>query len=66
MFSEEPASTPEELHYDGGEGFRCVCPGGTNDFHTCEARRLVYGTASFVTGTFGLTAASVVVRSLTA
>ena len=66
VFSEEPASAPEDLHYDGEEGFRCVCPGGTNDFHSCEERRLIYGTASFVTGTFGLTAASVVGRSLTA
>jgi tRNA threonylcarbamoyladenosine dehydratase len=66
IYSDEHAAEPEELHYDGAEGFRCVCPGGTNDFHSCEERRLIYGTASFVTGAFGLAAASVVVRALTA
>ncbi|HEX2574005.1 MAG TPA: tRNA threonylcarbamoyladenosine dehydratase [Polyangia bacterium] len=65
VYSEEPPAQPHDLHYDGGEGFRCVCPGGTNDFHSCEERRVIYGTAAFVTGTFGLTCASVVVRALT-
>jgi tRNA A37 threonylcarbamoyladenosine dehydratase len=64
VYSDEPASEPAELHYDGGDGFRCVCPGGTNDFHSCDDRRLIYGTASFVTGAFGLAAASVVVRAI--
>jgi tRNA A37 threonylcarbamoyladenosine dehydratase len=64
VFSTEPAAEPYELHYDGGEGFRCVCPGGKNDYHTCEERRVIYGTAGFVTGAFGLACASVVVRAL--
>ena len=64
VYSEEPPADPHDLHYDGGAGFRCVCPGGTNDFHSCEERRVIYGTAAFVTGTFGLTCASVVVRAL--
>jgi tRNA A37 threonylcarbamoyladenosine dehydratase len=64
VYSEEPAAEPHELHYDGGEGFRCVCPGGKNDQHSCEERRVIYGTAGFVTGAFGLACASVVVRSL--
>jgi tRNA A37 threonylcarbamoyladenosine dehydratase len=65
VFSAEPPAEPAALSYDGADGFRCVCPGGTNDFHSCEERRIIYGTASFVTGAFGLAAASVVVRSLT-
>ncbi len=64
VFSDEPAAEPEELHYDGGEGFHCVCPGGTNDVHSCEERRVIYGTASFVTGAFGLACASAVVRAI--
>jgi tRNA A37 threonylcarbamoyladenosine dehydratase len=64
VFSLEPPAEPQDLHYDGGEGFRCVCPGGKNDFHSCEERRVIYGTAAFVTGAFGLTCASVAVRSL--
>ena len=64
VFSTEPPAEPSELHYDGGEGFRCVCPGGKNEFHSCEERRVIYGTASFVTGAFGLACASVAVRAL--
>jgi tRNA A37 threonylcarbamoyladenosine dehydratase len=64
VYSDEPPQLPRELGYDGADGFRCVCPGGTNDFHSCEERRLIYGTASFVTGAFGLAAASVVVKAL--
>lgn len=63
--SEEPAA-PLELTYDNGEGFRCVCPGGSNGMHSCEKRSLIYGTAGFVTGTFGMVCASVVVKSLAA
>jgi tRNA A37 threonylcarbamoyladenosine dehydratase len=61
--SEEPG-TPLDLTYDNGEGFRCVCPGGSNGMHSCEKRSVIYGTASFVTGTFGLVCASVVVKAL--
>lgn len=64
VFSMEPITMPEELHYDEGKGFRCVCPGGTNNFQSCESRNVIYGTAGFVTGAFGLTCASLVVRSL--
>ena len=64
VFSVESISMPEELHYDEGKGFRCVCPGGANNFHSCDNRNIIYGTAGFVTGTFGLTCASLVVRGL--
>ena len=65
VYSTELAREPEPVTYDGGLGFRCVCPGGTNDFHSCDKRRVIYGTASYVTGTFGLFCASVVVQGLT-
>lgn len=64
VYSTEPIREPLELHYDDGQGFRCVCPGGKNDLHSCEDRNVIYGTASFVTGSFGLTCASVVVRAI--
>ena len=35
-----------------------------NDLHCCEERRVIYGTAGFVTGAFGLACASVVVRAI--
>lgn len=66
VYSAEHPREPVELRYDEGQGFRCVCPGGKNDLHSCDERRLIYGTASFVTGAFGLHLASVVVRALCA
>jgi tRNA threonylcarbamoyladenosine dehydratase len=64
VFSTEPLQEPHELHYDNGQGFRCVCPGGKNEFHSCEDRSVIYGTAGFVTGTFGFSLASLVVRKI--
>lgn len=64
IYSDEPHSMPEELHYDNGKGFRCVCPQGDNPYFQCENRNLILGNASFVTGTFGFVAASVVVKQL--
>ena len=64
VFSTEPLSAPAELTYDGGHGFRCVCPNGENDHHTCDDRNVIWGTAGFVTAAFGMACASVVVREL--
>ena len=64
VFSTEPLREPIDLHYDKGKGFSCVCPNGSNDHHTCEDRNRIWGTAGFVTGSFGLATASVVVRDL--
>ncbi len=64
VFTDEQPLDPVDLHYDGDAGFHCVCPGGKNDQHSCEERALIYGTASFVTGSFGLVCASVVVRAI--
>lgn len=64
VYSDEPPMAPIELHYDLGQGFKCVCPQGQNNLHSCEHRNVIYGTASFVTGAFGLTMASWVVREV--
>ena len=64
VYSTEPHSNPKELTYDKGQGFRCVCPQGQNPYFTCDNRNMIYGNASFVTGTFGLVCASVVVRQI--
>lgn len=66
VFSPEEATLPSAPGYDGGEGFRCVCPGGKNGRYDCDRRPRIDGSASFVTGTFGLVMASVVVRTLIA
>ncbi|MDR3608151.1 MAG: tRNA threonylcarbamoyladenosine dehydratase [Oligoflexia bacterium] len=64
VYSDEPAMMPEELHYDGGKGFRCVCPQGDNEYFQCDNRNIILGNAGFVTGAFGMACASVVVRGL--
>lgn len=64
VFSAERRHVPQSLSYDGTAGFRCICPTKGNDLHSCEERNLIEGTVSFVTGTFGMMAASVAVRSL--
>jgi tRNA threonylcarbamoyladenosine dehydratase len=64
VFSAEVPVLPAVPSYDEGKGFRCVCPGGEEGRADCDNRKRIDGSASFVTGTFGLTAASVVVRSL--
>jgi tRNA A37 threonylcarbamoyladenosine dehydratase len=66
VFSDERPSTPFELEYDKGTGFRCVCPQGLNNQHSCEKRPVIYGTASYVTGAFGLVMASRAVSLLKA
>ncbi|MBD89198.1 MAG: tRNA threonylcarbamoyladenosine dehydratase [Deltaproteobacteria bacterium] len=64
IYSDEPPIIPTDLAYDVGEGFRCVCPQGDNGLHSCEDRNRIEGSAGFVTGAFGLAAASAVVRAL--
>jgi tRNA A37 threonylcarbamoyladenosine dehydratase len=64
VFSAETPMEPVELKYDNGQGFKCVCPQGQNNLHSCDQRNLIYGTASFVTGAFGLAMASWVVQQI--
>ncbi len=65
VFSDEVPMEPVELKYDLGLGFKCVCPQGEIDPHSCMHRSVIYGNASFITGAFGLAAASWVVRQIT-
>lgn len=64
VFSDETPLQPEELKYDKGLGFKCVCPQGQNNLHSCEHRNVIYGTASFVTGAFGLAMTSYIVNTV--
>jgi Dinucleotide-utilizing enzymes involved in molybdopterin and thiamine biosynthesis family 1 len=64
VFSDEEPMPSVELTYDKGQGFKCVCPQGQNNLHSCEHRPVIWGNASFVTGAFGLAMASWVVRHI--
>lgn len=65
VFTVERPVKPTALHYDqAAGGFQCVCPPKEDRPHTCDDRLQIEGTVPFVTGTFGLTCASVVVNSL--
>ena len=64
VFSDEEPIDPSDVGYDRGQGFRCVCPSGDNGLHSCDKRSRIEGSASFVTGAFGLACAGVVVRTL--
>jgi tRNA threonylcarbamoyladenosine dehydratase len=64
VFSDEPMIDPAVVSADASGGFACVCPQSDNDVHTCEKRARIDGTASFVTGAFGLAAASFIVRAI--
>ncbi len=65
VFSTERPTRPTALHYDvAAGGFQCVCPPKEDRPHTCDDRLQIEGTLPFVTGSFGLSCASVVVRGL--
>ncbi|MGO9831465.1 MAG: ThiF family adenylyltransferase [Myxococcaceae bacterium] len=65
VYSIETSRTPVPLTYDAKtEGFLCVCPSRENDFHTCDHRTQVNGSAVFVTSVFGMAMAGVVVRRI--
>jgi len=64
VWSPEPPIMPVELKYDNGKGFKCVCPQGDNSFFQCDNRNIIMGSAGFVTSSFGMAAASYVVRTL--
>ena len=65
VYSVEPCRESVPLTYDAAsEGFMCVCPGGENEFHSCEHRNQINGSVAFVTSAFGMNLAGVVVRRL--
>lgn len=66
VYSAETPIEPFELSYDGGKGFRCVCPQKDNEFFNCDNRNLIWGNASFLTGSFGLQLAALAVKHLLA
>ena len=64
VYSEEEVRAPEVPEWDLDKGFQCICPHRENSPHACEKRRVIYGTATFMTAAFAMAASSVVVRRL--
>ena len=65
VYSIEPRRDPFDLTYDEASGgFMCVCPQGDNQFHSCEHRNQIDGSAAFVTSVFGMNMAAVAVRRI--
>ncbi len=65
VFSTELPRLPEPVTYDPRLAAGYFPPEEINPYHSNDKRRVIYGTASYVTGTFGLWCASIVVRELT-
>ena len=67
VYSIEPRRQPASLKYDTQtDGFLCVCPHKANEFHTCDHRTQIDGSAVFVTSAFGMNCAGVAVRRIAA
>ncbi|MBF0245653.1 MAG: tRNA threonylcarbamoyladenosine dehydratase [Planctomycetes bacterium] len=64
VFSDEQVIPPTTDHGGVVCGVDCVCPGGDNPYHTCDHRRIIYGSAVFVTSVFGMVAAATAVKRL--
>lgn len=64
VFSNEPPKWPDPHYRSSLCGTDCVCPNASNQHHTCQRRHVIHGSSAFVTATFGMVAAAVVVRFL--
>ncbi len=54
----------EPLVKDGGCGVSCICPNKDNQRFSCEHRRVILGSISYIPAIFGMTMAGVVVNDL--
>lgn len=66
VYSEELVREPEVPEWDRDKGFQCICPHREDSPHACEKRRIIYGTATFMTAAFAMAASAWVVKHLTA
>ena len=64
VFSDEEMILPKPLGYESETGFVCVCPQGQNGLLSCDRRARIDGSASFVTGTFGMVLASAAIKGI--
>jgi tRNA A37 threonylcarbamoyladenosine dehydratase len=64
IYSDEEVILPDPAYRSSLCGLECACPNQANQHHTCARRRLLYGSAVFVTSVFGMIAAGLVTRFL--
>ncbi len=64
VFSTEESR--EQKITDGGCGVSCICPNRNDQIFSCEHRRIILGSISYIPAIFGLTMAGVVVNDLLA
>ncbi|MEI6810273.1 MAG: tRNA threonylcarbamoyladenosine dehydratase, partial [bacterium] len=64
VFSNELPKWPDPDYRSSLCGVDCVCPNASNEHHTCQKRHVIHGSSAFVTATFGMIAAAVVVHYL--
>lgn len=64
VYSDEKVIPPQEGSEKTDCKAGCLCPQGENEFQSCTKKNIVLGTASFVTGTFGMICAAEVVKTL--
>lgn len=64
VFSDEDVIMPDPEYKSSLCGTECVCPNSANQHHTCAKRSIIWGSAVFVTASFGMIAASLAVRYL--
>lgn len=61
VYSEEE---PRIQDPDALENFECICPDPENEHHSCDTRKVINGTISYMPATFGLVMSSVAIRWL--
>lgn len=66
VYTTEPIRQPHTDVRDTDCKAGCLCPQGENEFQSCTKKNVVHGTASFVTGAFGLACAAVAIERLIA
>jgi tRNA A37 threonylcarbamoyladenosine dehydratase len=55
---------PNVLDADVEAAFRCICPTGDNDHHTCDDRHVVQGTVPWVPAMFGMMMAGTAINRI--
>lgn len=61
VWTDEP---PNGLDQQVQDEFHCICPGGDNDFHSCNHRNVVQGSVPWIPAMFGMMMAGTAINRL--